>query len=67
MEKEWTDYELDVAVAAERERCARIVEGDVYFDHYRKWPLISPEGNRSKDSEVAKHCSALATVIRQSK
>ena len=58
---------MQVAINAERERCAKIVEGEVYETRYRKWPQISTIGNRAEDSEVAKHCRALAAVIRNSK
>ena len=39
------------AVAVERERCARLVEGKVYMDRYREWPWLH-DGNRSADQEV---------------
>lgn len=52
-----------IAVAIERERCACIVEGETYCEHYRQWPLIG-EGNFSNDRHVVKHCDALAAVIR---
>lgn len=47
------------------ERAARIVEGDVYKERYRTWPAIPGyEGNRSNDSELVRHCDALAAAIR---
>lgn len=47
------------------EHCARIVEGDVYKQLYRTWPAIpSYIGNRSNDSDIVKHCDALAAALR---
>lgn len=57
------------ATMAERERCAKIVEGEVYKHRYRTWPLLSPgqheePGNRSEDSDITKHCHKLAAALR---
>lgn len=57
----------EAARDAERERCAKLVEGEVYKDHYRKWPMISADGNRSNDDDVVKYCDALASLIRGQK
>ncbi len=55
---------IDFAVTGERERCAKIVEGQSYKEHYRMWPEVSTVGNRSMDDETTKHCMALATAVR---
>ncbi len=60
----WVEH-IAKALAHERERCAEIVEGEVYKDQYRKWPQISAEGNRANDSEIVRHCDALAILIRR--
>jgi hypothetical protein len=51
------------AVIAEREACARIVEGRVHKEHYREWPEWGM-GNRSNGSEAVSLCDALAAAIR---
>lgn len=55
---------IQSAIDDERERCAKIVQGEVYKERYRKWPQISEEGNLSNDSYTVKHCNELAAVIR---
>ena len=42
-------------VVAERERCARLVEGVVYR---------MGDGNRSNKSDLVRHCNELAALIR---
>ncbi len=54
---------IDHAVAAERERCAKIVEGEVFKEVYRTWPQIG-DGDRATDSDIVQHCNALAAAIR---
>lgn len=58
------DRAREHAVAAERERCAKIVEGVVHMERYRMWPQISTTGNRSDDSDIVKFCDKIAAVIR---
>lgn len=53
----------DRSTATERERCARIVEGEVYKELYREWPGIG-WGNRASDSELVRFADALAARIR---
>lgn len=60
------DLIVEKAVAAERERCAKIIEGDLYEHRYRTWPWFG-DGNRSNDSEMVKFCDAAATAIRNEK
>lgn len=50
------------AVAAERERCAKMIEGSVFKERYRTWQWYA--GNRSVDSELVKFCDAAASAIR---
>lgn len=49
-------------IAAERERCAKIVRGRVVSGHYREWPEYGP-GNRHEADELVKFSDALATAI----
>jgi len=51
------------AVEKERERCARIVEGEVFHHRYRTWPAWGT-GNRAQDSELGTLTAALAAAIR---
>lgn len=46
------------------EQAAKIIEGEVYKERYRKWPCVSLEGNHAEDSAVAKHCAKLAQAVR---
>jgi hypothetical protein len=57
------DLTKEQAVVAERERCARLVEGDVFMTRYRQWPKVN-DGSRSNESEIVKLCDALAALIR---
>jgi hypothetical protein len=54
---------LREALEAEREACAKIVEGRVYKTRYREWPEWGA-GNRSADDEAVKLTAALAAAIR---
>ena len=66
-------YELRVAngrtaasrgqVEAEREACARLVEGNLIDERYREWPSFGP-GNRGNDSEVVQFTRNIAAAIR---
>ncbi len=58
------DMIVEKAIFAERERCAKIVQGEVHKEHYRMWPQISTVGNRSDDSDIVKFCDKLAAAIR---
>lgn len=60
---ERADPRIEQAVAAERERCAKIIEGRVYNQRYREWPEWGT-GNRSNDCEITKFADAIAKAIR---
>jgi hypothetical protein len=53
----------DFGIAAERERCAKLVEGVVLAERYRTWPQLGL-GDRDQQDEIVKHCDALAALIR---
>lgn len=44
------------------ERCAKVAEGKIYKEYYRKWSFST--GNRSNDSEITKHSDAIAAALR---
>jgi len=48
---------------AERERCAKLVEGEIYKERYRIWPGLD-WGNRDRDQELVRFCDAMAALIR---
>jgi len=52
------------AMFGQAERCAKLVEGEVFKERYRTWPWVHPDGNRSNDSDIVKHCDAIAAAIR---
>lgn len=58
------------AVMAERERCAKIAEGQTYKERYRTWAWWLPlrdgtRGNVSQQSEMARHADDIAAAIRE--
>jgi hypothetical protein len=53
------------AVKREREACAKIAEGEVVFEHYRRWPCWQPHGDRSKEWEGTQLADAIAAAIRK--
>jgi len=63
VETSWYIRMQNEAVARERERCAKIVEGVVLNERYREWPWWGP-GNRNKDSEMVRFCDFAAAEIR---
>jgi hypothetical protein len=70
--REMQEAQVDIAraILAERERCARIARGDVYSERYRTWPWWEVQkdgtrGNRSRESELVKHCDDIAAAIRK--
>lgn len=58
------DAIVEKAILNERERCAKIVQGEVHKERYRMWPRLSKSGNRSDDSDIVKFCDSLAAAIR---
>lgn len=52
------------AIAAEREACAKIVEGEVVAERYRTWSYMHGVGNRSHECEITRHSDKLADAIR---
>lgn len=54
----------EIALENERERCAKIVEGQSFREHYREWPWFGT-GNRSNDSDLVIFCDAAVTQIRR--
>ena len=44
------------------EECARLAEGEVYKERYRKWPFSS--GDWSRDGAIPQHCDKIAASIR---
>lgn len=66
---EWLTDDIARALLAERERAAKIAEGEVYAHRYRTWPFWPVQkdgtrGNRSSASEIVKHCDKIAAAIR---
>lgn len=57
------DARITEAVVAERERCARIVEGREVQGHCVEWPEWGP-GNRSADDRTVSLTRALAAAIK---
>ena len=52
------------AVAAERERCAKIAEGEIVFECYRRWSCWNPHGDRSKEWEGTDLADSIAAAIK---
>lgn len=54
--------------ADEREKCAKVAEGEVYKERYRTWPWWKLDdgtvGNASHESAHVKHADAIASAIR---
>jgi hypothetical protein len=55
----------EATAVEQRERCAKIAEGEVVFEHYRRWPCWQPHGDRSKEWEGTQLADAIAAAIRK--
>lgn len=65
----FTQQDIDKAVTAERERSAKIAEGEPHHERYRTWPWWKPQpdgtrGNLANENETVRHCDKIAAAIR---